>query len=74
MTSEDAIKWMEERCNEKIEKFVDVGEAGDPDTTLTLKISKGHKIVLTAIAMKQGLSLNGLCVLALKDIIEKNPI
>jgi hypothetical protein len=74
MTSVDAIKWMEDKCNEKIEQFVEVDEAGDPDTTLTLRISKGHKIVLNAIAMKKGVSLNGLCALALKDVIDKNSV
>jgi len=74
MTAENAIKWMEGRCNEKIDKFIEVEEAGDPDTTLSLRISKVYKLVLESIAMKKGLSLNGLCVLALKDVIDKNPI
>ena len=74
MTSGEAIKWMEERCNEKIDQFVEVDEAGDPDTTLTLRVSKVYKMVLNVIAMKKGLTLNGLCVLALKDVIDNNPI
>ena len=37
---EQAIKWMEKHCNEKITGQVEVPEAGEPSTTLTLRLDK----------------------------------
>ena len=71
---DDAIKWMEKHCNEKITDFVEVPEAGDPSTTLTLRLDKVLKILLGAAAVKDGVSLNQWCVRVLEAAVKDKPL
>lgn len=66
---EQAIKWMEKYCNAKIAEYVDVPEAGEPSTTLTLRLDKVLKIRLNAAAIEEGVSMNLWCVRALDAAI-----
>lgn len=66
-----AIKWMEKFCNNKIEEFMEVAEAGDPSTTLTLRMDKGLKFQLNAIAVKNNVSMNVWCVQALANTVSR---
>jgi hypothetical protein len=63
-----AVKWMELYCNEKIEQFVDVPEAGDPSTTLTLRMDKALKSSLNTASIAEGISMNVWCVRALESV------
>lgn len=65
---ERAVKWMELHCNEKIDQFVDVPEAGDPSTTLTLRMDKALKISLNTASITDGISMNAWCVRALESV------
>jgi len=69
---EQAIKWMEKYCNEKIADYVDVPEAGEPSTTLTLRLDKVLKIFLNAAAVHDGVSMNLWCVRALEAALKEN--
>jgi hypothetical protein len=57
-----AVKWMAEHCNEKIEQFIDVPEAGDTSATLTLRMDAALKSNLNFAANKDGVSMNSWCV------------
>ena len=74
LQQEHAVKWMEKHCNEKITQFVDVPEAGEPSTTLTLRLDKVLKILLGAAAVKDGVSLNNWCVRVLEDAVKDKPL
>jgi hypothetical protein len=69
---DQAIKWMEKYCNEKITDYMDVPEAGEPSTTLTLRLDKVLKIRLNAAAVQAGVSMNVWCVRSLEAAIEAN--
>jgi hypothetical protein len=71
---EPAMKWMEKHCNEKITDFVEVPEAGEPSTTLTLRLDKVLKILLGAAAVKDAVSLNGWCVRVLEAAVKDKPL
>ena len=62
MSQDAALKWMEKYCNEKIEQFMEVPEAGDPSTTLTLRMDKTIKLLLNTMASQAGESMNACCV------------
>ena len=62
MSQDVALKWMEKYCNANIEQFMEVPEAGDPSTTLTLRMDKTVKILLNAMAIQAGESMNVWCV------------
>lgn len=70
LESDKAIKWMEKHCNDKIDQYVEVPEAGEPSTTLTLRLDKILKIGLNAAAIQEGVSMNVWCVRALDAAIE----
>ncbi len=74
LKQDDAIKWMEKHCNEKITDFVEVPEAGDPSSTLTLRLDKVLKILLGAAAVKDGVSLNHWCVRVLEAAVKDKPL
>ncbi len=69
---EQAIKWIEKYCNEKISDYIDVPEAGEPSTTLTLRLDKVLKILLNEAAVKKGVSMNQWCVQALEAAVKAN--
>ncbi len=71
LEQEDAMKWMEKYCNDKIERYLDVEEAGDSSTTLTLRMEKITKVLLGGAAAKEGVSMNAWCVRALQEAVEK---
>ena len=71
---EHAMKWMEKHCNEKITDFVELPEAGEPSTTLTLRLDKVLKILLGAAAVKDGVSLNSWCVRVLESAVKDKPL
>jgi hypothetical protein len=62
-----ALKWMELYCNEKIEQFLEVPEAGEPSTTLTLRMDKSLKSRLSAASITEDISMNVWCVRALDN-------
>ncbi|TDF62061.1 hypothetical protein [Cupriavidus sp. L7L] len=72
MNQDQATKWMEEHCNDKIESYIDVPEAGDPSTTLTLRMDKTLKILLNAAAIKEGISMNVWCVRVLAQAVAQD--
>lgn len=65
LNQEDAAKWMEKYCPDKLLELLDVPEAGDPSATLSLRMSKELKIKLSALAIQEGISLNAWCLAAL---------
>lgn len=67
-----AIKWMEKYCNTKITDYADVPEAGEPGTTLTLRLDKVLKICLNAAAIQEGISMNLWCVRALEAAMNQH--
>jgi hypothetical protein len=73
----EAINWMEKHCNDKITSFVEVPEAGEPSTTLTLRLDKVLKILIGGAAARKGISLSLWCVQALEAAVntdgEKDP-
>ena len=75
---EQAIKWMKKHCNDKITGHVDVPEAGESSTTLTLRLDKGLKVLLESAAAKNSMSLSLWCVQALQAAVnageETHPI
>src|ERR1035437_10240569 len=40
LEAERAMKWIEKRCNDKIDMYFEVPEAGDYSTSLTLRLDK----------------------------------
>jgi len=69
LDQDQAVNWMEKYCNEKIEKYLEVPEAGDPSTTLTLRMDKALKILLNAASIKEGVSMNVWCVRVLEQAV-----
>jgi len=69
MSQDEALKWMEKYCNGKIEQFMEVPEAGDPSTTLTLRMDKSIKLLLSTMAIQAGESMNACCVRILTKAI-----
>lgn len=69
LDQDQALKWMEKHCNEKVEKYIDVPEAGDPSTTLTLRMDRALKNLLNAAALKEGVSMNVWCVRILEEAV-----
>jgi predicted HicB family RNase H-like nuclease len=69
LPQEAALKWMEKYCNAKIEQFMEVQEAGDPSTTLTLRMDKTIKIMLNSTAIQAGESMNAWCVRILTNAV-----
>ena len=67
---ERATKWMEDHCNSKLFELLDVPEAGDPSSTLTLRIDKILKIRLNTAAIQENISMNAWCARALEYAIE----
>ena len=63
---EDAIKWMEQHCPEKLLELLEVPEASDPSSTISLRMPKEMKIKMTTLAIQEGLSLNAWCIETLK--------
>ncbi len=68
---DQAIKWMEKHCSDKITDYVDIPEAGEPSTTLTLRLDKVLKIRLGAAAIEEGVSMNLWCVRILDAAIRE---
>lgn len=73
LEAEQAMKWMEQHCNDKIETYFEVPEAADSSTTLTLRISKLLKIRVNAAAVSEGISMSIWCERALEDALKKAP-
>lgn len=69
LTQEQAVNWMEKYCNNKITDYVDVPEAGEPSTTLTLRLDKGLKLKLGIAAVGAGVSMNSWCVRVLEGAL-----
>jgi hypothetical protein len=65
-----ATKWMEKHCNSKLLEYVDVPDAGEPSSTLTLRIDKILKIRLNTAAIQENISMNAWCARALESAIE----
>jgi hypothetical protein len=72
LETDHAVKWMEKHCNDKITDYVDVPEAGEPSTTLTLRLDKVLKISLNAAAIQEGVSMNQWCVRALEAAVAQH--
>lgn len=71
LTQEQAVNWMEKHCNEKITNYVQLPEAGDPSTTLTLRLGKFLKLQLSAASVGAGVSMNSWCVRVLEAALNK---
>jgi predicted HicB family RNase H-like nuclease len=69
LDQDQATKWMEKNCSEKIFDYMVVPEAGDSNTTLTLRLDKLLKIRLNAAAIKEGVSMNLWCIQKLEAAI-----
>lgn len=65
LEQEDAVKWMEQNCPDKLLELLDVPEAADPSATISLRMPKELKIKLSALAIQEGISLNAWCLAAL---------
>jgi predicted HicB family RNase H-like nuclease len=63
---EDAFKWMEQHCPQRILELLEVPEASDPSATISLRVPREMKIKMTTLAIEEGLSLNGWCIETLK--------
>jgi predicted HicB family RNase H-like nuclease len=72
LETDHAIKWMEKHCNTKITDYVQVPEAGEPSTTLTLRLDTVLKICLNAAAVQEGISMNLWCVRALEAAMKQH--
>ncbi|KLK91004.1 hypothetical protein AA309_22780 [Microvirga vignae] len=70
LPKEKAMAWLEKYNNKKIYDYFDVEEAGDEDTTLTLRMSKSLKKRLSEAAIDADQSLNAWCVKTLQRVLE----
>lgn len=67
---ESAMRWMEKNCPQKIQDFFDVPEAEERGVTVSLRMPKELKGVLSTLAIKEGYSLNAWCIDALRRQVE----